>query len=85
MGSLLARPVRLQLGVGLTRSAPSSLQKLIHVEHGSSLKHVVNGTTQLMGQDGERFALAVLSLQFVEKALASGVMPQEQPLLRKPT
>ena len=61
-GVVAGSTIGLQLGIGLTHSAPSNFQKLVHVEYCPSLKHILNGTTQLMGQDGERFALAMLSL-----------------------
>ena len=66
VGSLPARPTRLQLDVGLARSVPSSLHELLHVEDGATLEHVVDRAPDLVSEDREGLGLAMLSLEFLE-------------------
>ena len=77
-GSSPARPTRLQLGVGLTRSAPSSRHELLSVKQGPPLQHVVGGAADLVGEDGQSLPLSVLSLELLQEGLALGVLPEEQ-------
>ena len=72
-----AHPRVVQLDVGLIRSAPLPLQTRLHIERRSPFQHVVHGTSQLLGEDGEGFALAVLFLQAGAIFLARRVAPEE--------
>ena len=49
-----------------------------HVEGCAADQHVVSGTGQLVREDAQRLAFAVLALQALQVALACGVLAQEQ-------
>jgi hypothetical protein len=54
--------MRVQLDRRLTRSAPLGTQEDIHLESRFACEHVIDGPSELMGQDGQRFAFALLFL-----------------------
>ena len=70
--------MRLELDVGLTRSAPSGRQELLHVEPGAPLQHEIGGAAELVGQDGQRLGAAVLASEFLKERLGLGVGAQEE-------
>jgi hypothetical protein len=51
-----------QFGRRLTHSAPSRVEKLVQIERGISLAQVIHGPCSWMGQDGQRFTLAMCFL-----------------------
>jgi hypothetical protein len=51
IGSMLARPTWLELGVGLTRSLRLRGHELLHVEGGASVEHVVGRPAELVRED----------------------------------
>ena len=73
-----ADPVGVQLGVRLTRSAPLTMEKPLHIKGCLAFEHVINGPRQLVGQDGEGFALAMPMLQTRQVFLSCGIIAQEQ-------
>ena len=58
-----AGPTWLELGVGFTRSAPSTVCESLHVECLLTCEHVVDGPAQLVGQDADGLGLAVLAAE----------------------
>ena len=78
IGSLPARPTGLQLGIGLTRSPPSSCHELLHVEDSPSDEHVIGRPSDLVCEDRQRLSLSVLALELFEQALTFGVFSKEQ-------
>ena len=62
IGSLPARPTRLELGVGLTRSRPSGRHELLQVERSASVEHVVGRPAELVRENRQGLALAMLPL-----------------------
>jgi hypothetical protein len=73
-----ADPVGVQLGVRLTRSAPLTMETLLPIKGCLACEHVINGPRQLVGHDGEGFALAMLLLQTSQVFLACGMIAQDQ-------
>jgi len=69
--------VGVQLDGRLTRSAPLPMEELLHIKGGFALEHVIDGPCQLVGQDGEGFALAMLLLQTRQVFLPCGIIAQE--------
>ena len=61
--NLQADPMRVQLGGRLTHSAPIAVEESVHLKYRVACQHVVDGARQLVGQDGQRLALAVFFLQ----------------------
>ena len=57
-----AQPIATQLGGRLVCSPPLALEKLLHIERGSTLQHMIDGAGQLMRQDGDSLALAMFCL-----------------------
>ena len=51
MGSVQAHPFNVELGVGLTRSAPLGLEKEVHIKGRLTLEHIIDGSTEFMSQD----------------------------------
>ncbi len=57
--SIQAHPLRLQLGVRLSRPLPAlRTEELIHVKGLFPFEHVIDGPAQFMSQDRECFSLA---------------------------
>lgn len=54
------------------------MEKRAHVEGRFPCAHVRDGTSQLLGQDGQRLALAVLLLQARQVFLPRRMIPEEQ-------
>ena len=67
-----------QLGGKLTRSAPLTMEELLHIKGPLAFEHVIDCPCQLGGQDGEGFALAMLLLQTSQVFLPCGIIAQEQ-------
>ena len=67
-----------QLGSGLTYSPPLSMEKFVHIGHCVTLQYVIHCAGSLMGEDGERFALAMFFLQAGQIFLADQMMPEKE-------
>jgi hypothetical protein len=78
IGSRLARPTGLELGVGLTRSLRLRRHELLQVERGAARQHVVGRPAQLVREDREGFPLAMLPLEALEQLLAGGILTEKQ-------
>jgi hypothetical protein len=57
-----AQPIATQLGGRLACSPPLAPEKLLHIEGGCTLQHVIDGPGQLMRQDGQGLVLTVFVL-----------------------
>jgi hypothetical protein len=68
----------IQFGTRLAHAAPLRIEKRAHVEGRLSWAHVVDGTSQLMGEDGQGLALAVVLLQAGQVFLPHRLSPEEQ-------
>ena len=66
-----------QLGVKLTDSPPLMGPESFPIKGDLSFEPVIDGTGQLVSQDGQGLALAVLFLQLGPEFLSFGVIPQE--------
>ena len=73
-----AEPIATQLGCRLACSPPLALEKGVTIEHHLPFQHVINGSGQLMGQDGQGLALPVLFLSAGEILLARRIVAEEQ-------
>ena len=73
-----APPFDVELGAGLTRSAPLGLEKSVHIESDLALEHKVDGSTQFMSQNAQGFAFLRLFLQSGQKFLALWVVAQKE-------
>ena len=65
-----------QFGRRLTCSPPLAMEKLVHIDYRVTPQYVIHRTGQLMGEDGERFALALFFLQAGQRFLADRIMPE---------
>ena len=54
------------------------MEKLVHIDYRVTPQYVIHRTGQLMGEDGERFALAVFCLQAGPIFLADRIMPEKE-------
>lgn len=66
-----------QLGVKLTYSPPFIVEESFLINGDLSFQPVIDGTCQLVGEDGQGLALALLFLQFGQEFLSFGRIPQE--------
>jgi hypothetical protein len=67
--------------VGPTSYAPASesnLVELVRIEDLSSAEHVVDGASELGGDDGKGLALAVAGLEPLVQGLCSGIGAQKR-------
>jgi hypothetical protein len=71
-------PRRVQLGVRLSRFTPLAMAELVHIKGHFALEHVIDGPSQLVGQDGEGFPRGVSFLQTGQHSLTFGSVAQEQ-------
>jgi hypothetical protein len=69
----------------LSSSTPGSpallrftMQEFVHSKHRVSFAHRIGGSRQFMGQDGQRFALAMLVFQPGQGLLALGIVTQQE-------
>ena len=62
MGSVQAPPFDVELGVGLTRSAPLGLEQELPIKGGLTLEPRIDSPTQFRGQEASRFPLIMLFL-----------------------
>ena len=67
-----------QLGAGLIRSPPFSLEERIPIESHLAMKPVIDGTGQLLGQYGQGFAFVMFFLQAGEVFLCRRMVSEEQ-------
>ena len=70
-------PLRVELGPGLTRSAPLGLEKSVHLESDLALEHQIDSPAELMRQKAQGFALIMLFLKAAHQLLPLRVMAQE--------
>jgi hypothetical protein len=70
-----ADPVGVQLGARLAHSAPLAMEKCVHIERRIPFQHVIDRSCQLVGQDGQGLALAVLFLQPAQVFLSGRIGP----------
>src|SRR4030095_6092703 len=73
-----AHPLRVQLGVRLTHSAPLAMEELVHSKGRLALEHVIDGPRELVRQDGQGFPLVMFFLQAGEIFLPCWIVTQEQ-------
>jgi hypothetical protein len=67
-----------QLGFRLIRSPPLSLEKRLRIESHLAFEHIVDGTGQLLGQDGSGLACVMFFLQAGEVFLRRWMVSEEQ-------
>jgi hypothetical protein len=67
-----------QCGAGLIRSPPVSSEERLPIESHLATKHVIDGTGQLLGQDGEGFAFVMFFLQAGEVFLGGRMVSAAQ-------
>ncbi len=73
-----AHPFRVELGAGLTRSAPLGRQELLQIKGDLTFQHVINRPCEFVRTDTERFAFLMLCLQTCQILLSGLVPAQEQ-------
>ena len=77
IGSKLAQPTGLELGVGLPRAPTSCRHKFLHAEGRAPGEHVGDRPAELMREDRQGFALARLPLEALIPLLAGGILAEE--------
>lgn len=73
-----AHPFRVELGAGLTRSAPLGTQELLQIKGCLAFQHVIDRAGQFVRENTQGFAFVVFLLQTCQILLAGLVPAQEQ-------
>src|SRR5918996_6316335 len=71
-------PSGVQLGLGLSRSAPSATQKDVHIKSYLALEHIIDRPCQFMGQNAQGFAFVMFFLQAGQVFLSGLLVAQKQ-------
>lgn len=73
-----AHPLRVELGAGLTRSAPLGTKELLYIKGCVSFEHTIDRPCKFVSQETQRFAFIMLFLQPGQILLSRFVPAQEQ-------